>query len=87
VSTVSKQMVNVHEAKTHFSALLARVEKGERITVARAGKPVAKLIPAELPQPSALPADDPLLNLDQFGFDGPGSPITNEDMDRSIYGG
>lgn len=37
--------VNVHEAKTHLSRLLARVEAGERIVIARAGHPVAELIP------------------------------------------
>lgn len=35
--------VNVHEAKTHLSKLLERVEAGETITIARAGKPVAQL--------------------------------------------
>jgi len=38
--------VNIHEAKTHLSRLLKRVEAGEEIIVARAGKPVAKLVPA-----------------------------------------
>ena len=37
--------VNIHEAKTHLSRLLERVEAGEQITIARAGKPVADLIP------------------------------------------
>jgi prevent-host-death family protein len=37
--------VNIHEAKTHMSQLLARVENGETITIARAGKPVADLVP------------------------------------------
>ncbi len=36
-------MVNIHEAKTHLSKLLERVEKGETIVIARAGKPVAEL--------------------------------------------
>jgi len=36
---------NVHEAKTHFSKLLAKVEAGEEVIIARAGKPVAKLVP------------------------------------------
>ena len=36
---------NVHEAKTHFSKLLKRVRRGEEIVIAKAGKPVAKLIP------------------------------------------
>jgi prevent-host-death family protein len=37
--------VNIHEAKTHLSRLLERVEAGEAITIARAGKPVADLVP------------------------------------------
>ncbi|HEU0192387.1 MAG TPA: type II toxin-antitoxin system prevent-host-death family antitoxin [Mycobacterium sp.] len=37
--------VNVHDAKTRLSHLLARVEHGETITIARAGRPVADLIP------------------------------------------
>ena len=41
----SKEPINVHAAKTHFSRLLARVEKGEEIIIARGGKPVAKLMP------------------------------------------
>lgn len=39
--------VNVHEAKTHLSRLLERVEHGEEIVIARAGKPVARLVPIE----------------------------------------
>ena len=35
--------VNVHEAKTNLSRLLARVEAGEEIIIARNGKPVARL--------------------------------------------
>jgi len=37
--------VNVHEAKTQFSKLLERVAQGEEIIIAKAGKPVAKLVP------------------------------------------
>jgi len=37
--------VNVHQAKTQLSRLLKRVEAGEEIVLARAGKPVAKLVP------------------------------------------
>jgi len=39
--------VNVHEAKTHLSRLLKRVAMGEEVTIARAGTPVAKLIPVK----------------------------------------
>ena len=40
-------MVNIHEAKTHLSRLIARVEAGEEIIIAKAGKPVARLVPLE----------------------------------------
>lgn len=40
--------VNVHEAKTHFSKLLAQVSAGEEIIIAKAGKPVARLAPIEV---------------------------------------
>ena len=38
---------NIHEAKTHLSRLVERVEHGERITIARAGVPVAMLVAIE----------------------------------------
>jgi prevent-host-death family protein len=37
------RLVNIHEAKTHFSRLLKRIAKGEEIVIARAGKPIARL--------------------------------------------
>jgi len=48
-----KPYVNVHEAKTHLSALLELVEKGEDVIIARAGRPIAKLTGYVPPPPSA----------------------------------
>ena len=39
------EIINVHEAKTHFSKLLDRVHNGEEIIIGKAGKPYAKLVP------------------------------------------
>jgi prevent-host-death family protein len=39
--------VNVHDAKTNLSKYLARAKAGETIVIAKSGKPVAKLVPAE----------------------------------------
>jgi prevent-host-death family protein len=39
--------VNVHEAKTQLSRLLARALEGEEIIIAKAGKPQAKLVPIQ----------------------------------------
>ena len=43
--------INVSEAKTHLSKLLERVELGEEITIARGGRPVARLVPVTRPKP------------------------------------
>ena len=39
--------VNVHDAKTQLSKLLAEVERGEDVVIARRGRPVARLVPYE----------------------------------------
>jgi prevent-host-death family protein len=63
--------VNVHEAKTHLSRLLKRVEAGEEIVIARAGKPVARLVPAEpAPQPRRLGEDEGRFEVPE-DFDSP----------------
>ena len=46
-------VVNVHDAKTQLSRLLARVEAGEEITIARAGRPFARLVPLATEGPRA----------------------------------
>jgi prevent-host-death family protein len=50
--------VNVHEAKTHLSRLLSRVEAGESVTIARAGRPVAKLVPVAKARRRRAPGRD-----------------------------
>jgi prevent-host-death family protein len=71
-------VVNIHEAKTHLSRLLERVQAGERITIAKAGKPIAFLVPAEDRPPDRVPGlskgkliihddfDDPIPELEEY---------------------
>ena len=40
-----KTSYNVHEAKTHLSRLLEKVADGEEVVIAKAGVPVARLVP------------------------------------------
>ena len=65
-------VVNVHEAKTHLSRLLDRVAKGEDVVIARAGTPIAKLVP--LNQRAARP-----LGLDA------GTVIIASDFDAPLH--
>jgi len=62
--------VNVHEAKTHLSRLLLRVAGGEEIIIARAGKPVARLVPIEPKPQRVIGQDDGLFEV-PGDFDAP----------------
>lgn len=63
--------VNIHEAKTHLSQLLARVADGETVIIAKAGRPVAQLSP--------ISRDERPLPL--FGFMA-GQITVSDDFDR-----
>ena len=78
--------IDIQAAKARLSQLVARAERGERIIIARDGKPVAELGPALRGRQRALPVDEPLLNLDQFAVDGAGGPMSNDDIDQLLYG-
>ena len=80
---------NVHEAKTHLSKLL---ERGEEIVIARAGKPVARLVPERTrprrrPEPGSAKGefvihesfydDLPEWLLDLFEGKNPGDPLND----------
>ena len=45
------ETVNIHQAKTHLSRLIERAANGETITIAKAGKPMARIMPLEDTQP------------------------------------
>jgi prevent-host-death family protein len=62
--------VNIHEAKTQFSKLLRRVAAGEEITIARAGRPVARLVPFEKPAARLFGLDEGVYEVPE-DFDAP----------------
>ena len=74
---MTKKVVNVHEAKTQLSRLLERVEAGEEIIIARAGKPVARLVALtqETPQRKAGRLEGKIRIPDSF-FE----PMTDEEL-------
>ncbi|MGH8717971.1 MAG: type II toxin-antitoxin system Phd/YefM family antitoxin [Burkholderiales bacterium] len=49
------EQVNIHEAKTNLSRLVDRVAAGAEIVIAKAGKPLAKLVPYEPAKPKRKP--------------------------------
>lgn len=76
--------VTIHEAKTHLSKLLARVEAGEEIVIARGSTEIAKLVPLAPPAkprriPGRLAHERPpgSLGITDGGF---WDPLTDEEM-------
>ncbi len=63
--------VNVHEAKTHFSRLLDRAAAGEEIVLAKAGKPVARLVPLATTHGRRVPGSAKGIIVIRKNFDTP----------------
>ena len=68
--------VNVHEAKTNLSRLLAQVEAGEEVIIARNGKPVARLVSVRQKRKRQFGTMRALINIDDSFFD----PLTEEEL-------
>ena len=59
-------VVNIHEAKTHLSRLLAHVESGEEITIAKAGRPIARLTAIQDRPKRRVPGNDRIVIHSNF---------------------
>jgi prevent-host-death family protein len=69
--------VNLYEAKTHLSSLVERAAKGEEIVIAKAGKPMARLV--------SLGADDTTVKpLRKFGQNLLGITLLSDDWEKDI---
>ncbi|MGO9340800.1 MAG: type II toxin-antitoxin system Phd/YefM family antitoxin [Terracidiphilus sp.] len=68
--------VNLYEAKTHLSSLVERAARGEEIVIAKAGKPMAKLI--------SLAADRELKPIRKFGQNLLGITFLSDDWEKDI---
>ncbi len=75
-------MVNIHEAKTHFSRLVQRAAAGEEIVIAKAGVPMAKLVPYRQPR-RIVPG---LMKGKIWLADDWDSDETNEEIAKLFYG-
>ena len=68
--------VNVHEAKTHLSRLLAQVEAGEEVIIARNGKPVAQLVRCKKRGKRKIGSMKGLISIDDRFFE----PLSEEEL-------
>lgn len=73
------------EFRRNTRSVVTALRRGERLLLTYRGEPVARLEPI-VPEVSRVPEDDPLLRVDDFAVDGPGRALTNEEIDRLVYG-
>lgn len=71
--------LNIHEAKTHLSKYLVKVQRGEIIQICKNGKPIAQIVPMPKKKRDIKKmfgiAKDYLINMDHFD-----DPLTDEDL-------
>ena len=72
---------NIHEAKTHFSKLIEKARLGEEVIVAKAGKPVVRLVPMDVPRKPRQPGSARGLFTMSDDFDDP----LPEEMLKAFY--
>ncbi|MCY3970190.1 MAG: type II toxin-antitoxin system prevent-host-death family antitoxin [Acidobacteria bacterium] len=69
-------VVNVHQAKTQLSRLLAQVERGEEVVIARNGEPVARLVSCHPPAKRQFGALRGRIRIDDRFFE----PLPEEEL-------
>jgi prevent-host-death family protein len=72
--------VNIHEAKTHLSRLVERVQQGEEVIIAKAGRPIAKLVKIEPTSKRVLGSATGTIKFTP-GWE---APLTDEEMEEFL---
>ena len=77
--------ITMVDFRHHARRWIDAVRRGERLLLTYRGEPVARIEPVRSEVP-AVGEDDTLLHIDEFAVDGAGGPLTNEEIDRLVYG-
>ena len=77
--------ITMLEFRRNARRALEAVRRGERLLLTYRGEPVARLEPVGAGT-SEVSEDDPLLNVDDYAVEGPGGALSNDEVDRMIYG-
>jgi prevent-host-death family protein len=72
--------VNIHEAKTNLSKLIARARSGENVIIAKAGTPMVRLVPVERPRKPVFGSAKGLIKFKR-GWD---APMTKRELDEFL---
>jgi prevent-host-death family protein len=80
---VSESEISTNELRLNFERVLKTLKQGRSLTLTYRNKPVARIIP--LKEDRLLSGDDPIYRMYELA-EPIGAPLTNEEMDKLIYG-
>lgn len=81
----SMKTMTMLEFRKDARKALAAIQRGERLLLTYRGRAVAQLSPVREAR-QVLPDHDALRRLSAFSVDGPGTRLSNDDIDRTVYG-
>ena len=76
--------ISTNELRLEFDRVLKALKQGRSLTLTYRNKPVARIVPIE--EERVLGEDDPIYHMYELA-EAIGSPLTNKDIDRLVYGG
>jgi prevent-host-death family protein len=76
--------ISTNELRLEFARVLKALKQGRSLTLTYRNKPVARIVPIE--GQHLLREDDPIYHMYEMA-EAIGAPLTNEDIDRLVYGG
>jgi len=76
------EFISTNDLRFNFSRVLKSVKRGRSLTLTYRNKPLARIVPIE--DEPALSKDDPIYHLYELAE--PMEPLTNEEIDKVIYG-
>jgi prevent-host-death family protein len=75
--------ISTNELRLNFDRVLKAVKQGRSLTLTYRNKPLARIVPLKEERP--LSEDDPIYRMYEFA-ESIGAPLTNDEMDKLIYG-
>jgi prevent-host-death family protein len=79
----SEAKISTNELRLNFDRVLNALKQGRSLTLTYRNKPLARIVP--LKEERLLSEDDPIYRLYELA-EPIGAPLTNEEMDKLIYG-
>lgn len=84
-SIIQETPLTMVELRKNAAGVMRGLKKGVRYRLTYRGRTVGRIVP-ESEATQEIPPDDPIFHLEDYAGPGPGGRMTNEEIDRLVYG-